>query len=1542
MKKTAFLRSIQACFSIVLLLVLLSSSFTPVYAISIPAEINKQFTPIFIDAGGVSRLRVSIFNPNTFPLTNASWTDNLISQQPGLSIANPANITTNNCGVGSNVSGIPGSTTLSLTNAIVPAQVGATPGECYVEVNVTSTTPDNLVNTIPANHLQATGNDGGTVVNITNTRPASATLTVTEVLPPSLSKGFAPNTISMGNVSTLSITINNNDVDTNLTGTSFTDTLPANVVLANPVSPTLTNCGGAASIAATVGGNTIALTNATVTPNQNCVVTVNVTSAVQGVYVNTIPAGPAGPGSIRTDQGVTNAAPARATLNVQPINVTKQFNATSFQAGGTSTLTITLQNPTASTYTGVSLSDTLPTTPNTNLVYVPGSSTTTCLPNGTTSNTSTTVSLVGGTIPPNSTCTITVNVTTPGGAPPATYTNIIPPRAVSITSHPTATNETQATADVSVYAVGTGMAGSAKSFSDDLFNPGESTRLRIDLFAPADTNLTDFSMIDNLPPGVTVSNSTPAAISGCGIAPPRVLTATTGSTSISLTGGTILAGSLCRIDVWVTSNTPGTVTNTITPANISNNENRDPVGNLTDTLTVYSRENLSISKAFYPPTVSPNGLSVLTITLQNTYPSPLVNTSMTDPLPGSVTDGIVVAPIPDASTTCAGGSITAVPGSQTITMTGGTVPAQVGAVPGICTITVTVQGKDGDATPNNRVNTIPAMNVSGTVQSTGVTINSRNQAQDVLRTERLSIGIVKGFSPTLVYGGASSTMSVQLINPNNAVLTGIAFTDNMSLLLPGIIIANPANFNVGTCSGVLTGNPGDTSFSFSGGTLPANTNCVLTLSVVMNINGNRDNLIPAGAVTTFNGATNPTRTIASLTNLPGANVSKAFTQDPIPVGGTSTLIITIDNTSTIPLTGMGLADTLPGALPAGLEIANPAGSSTTCGAGAQVTATPGLQDIVMTGGSLAANSSCTISVNVTSTVPGSYVNTIPPNSLSNNESASNSAPATATLRVNVNGNPSGLTKIVSATNQAFTTSTGVPPSVIENVAIGEIVTYQVSVVIPPGTYTNATLVDTMERGLAFVACDAIPPQPGLTTSVAGGFNAICATPTVDNAGGVPLPASSADIDRRVTYNFGTLTNAGPADATVTVTYRAMVLDIPANVDGVSLNNSATWTSSAGNIPPVQTTVSIIEPDMTIAKSANVNFIANGSTATFTLIVNHTAVSNTDAFDVVVTDVLPTTVDFVAGSLDCDDGQQDPNVSCTYDPLTRTIRAEWSAFTLLPAGDQGIIRFDVLGNATIPVGGSVTNVANVEWTSIPGPQTTPQSFSNPPNPFATERFYDPADPAPLYNVSSSLVLTPLGAGGGGGGAGAGGNGNNNNADPATVAVGGFLIPVTGFAPDTITKLDIASRPAYNSTNLTIEIPVLKVKTSIVGVQLKKGNWDVSSLQNQAGWLNGTAYPTWEGNSVLTGHAVNINGKAGVFSSLKYLNAGEYIFVYDAGYRYTYKVVSNKHVQPNDITVLQHEEKAYITLITCDIYDEKAGTYLSRVAVRAVLVDIQEIK
>jgi len=185
--------------------------------------------------------------------------------------------------------------------------------------------------------------------------------------------------------------------------------------------------------------------------------------------------------------------------------------------------------------------------------------------------------------------------------------------------------------------------------------------------------------------------------------------------------------------------------------------------------------------------------------------------------------------------------------------------------------------------------------------------------------------------------------------------------------------------------------------------------------------------------------------------------------------------------------------------------------------------------------------------------------------------------------------------------------------------------------------------------------------------------------------------------------------------------------------------------------------------------------------------------------------------------------------------------------------------------------------------------------------------------------------------------------SNNADtvPITIQDGAkTLLPGTGYAPDEQT--DIPQQPqdkAYTATDIVLEIPVLGLKTTIVGVPKKNGAWDVSWLGKQAGWLEGTAFPSWSGNSVLTGHVYDANGLPGPFVNLHKLKYGDQVIIHAYGQRYIFEVRSNQVVDPGDTTAFQHEEKSWLTLVTCKEYDEKTKTYKKRVVVRAVLVKVQ---
>ena len=144
-----------------------------------------------------------------------------------------------------------------------------------------------------------------------------------------------------------------------------------------------------------------------------------------------------------------------------------------------------------------------------------------------------------------------------------------------------------------------------------------------------------------------------------------------------------------------------------------------------------------------------------------------------------------------------------------------------------------------------------------------------------------------------------------------------------------------------------------------------------------------------------------------------------------------------------------------------------------------------------------------------------------------------------------------------------------------------------------------------------------------------------------------------------------------------------------------------------------------------------------------------------------------------------------------------------------------------------------------------------------------------------------------------------------------------------------------------SGLWLEIPSQKMQANIVGVPLAYRNWDVTWLGNDAGWLNGTAYPTWLGNSVITAHVTTARGLPGPFANLKNLGYGNKIVVHQLGEKYTFEVRDTRMVFP-DTTGYTFEHlsgKSYLTLITCQGYNFLTNSYMFRRVVRAVLVKVE---
>jgi len=142
---------------------------------------------------------------------------------------------------------------------------------------------------------------------------------------------------------------------------------------------------------------------------------------------------------------------------------------------------------------------------------------------------------------------------------------------------------------------------------------------------------------------------------------------------------------------------------------------------------------------------------------------------------------------------------------------------------------------------------------------------------------------------------------------------------------------------------------------------------------------------------------------------------------------------------------------------------------------------------------------------------------------------------------------------------------------------------------------------------------------------------------------------------------------------------------------------------------------------------------------------------------------------------------------------------------------------------------------------------------------------------------------------------------------------------------------------------LEIPELGVSISVVGVPQTSDGWDVTWLGSNAGWLNGTAYPTWNGNSVITGHVWDAFNRPGPFIQLKKLQFGDQINIHAFGQVYVYEVRENRLVLPDQTKiVLKHEEMPWVTLVTCENFSAESDSFTNRRMVRAVLVSVNPEK
>ena len=349
---------------------------------------------------------------------------------------------------------------------------------------------------------------------------------------------------------------------------------------------------------------------------------------------------------------------------------------------------------------------------------------------------------------------------------------------------------------------------SVKFFGAASIGVGGSTTLDITVNNQGAVNLNGVTFTDNFPAGLVVSTPN-GLLSAC--TPGSTLgaiTATAGSSSVSLGASTILAGGACTVQVNVTGTTPGAIVNSVTPTDPVAGPGNTAIG----TIAVLPLAPPTITKDFGTAVIQVGTSTTLSFVINAAQA--LSNVSFTDTLPA----GLVVATPNGFVTTCSSGTVTATAGSSTVSLTGLAFPAA-----GACMVQVNVTG----VTSGTKVNS--------------VTVTDSNAGGGNTSTATLNVvsppSITKAFAESqiqLIGSGNPTALTFTISNPNPTTLTGIAFTDTLPT---GLIVATPSVITGSCGGGTITAAAGTNSISLSNATLAASASCTFSANVSATLPG---------------------------------------------------------------------------------------------------------------------------------------------------------------------------------------------------------------------------------------------------------------------------------------------------------------------------------------------------------------------------------------------------------------------------------------------------------------------------------------------------------------------------------------------------------------------------------------------------------------------------------------------------------------------------------------------------------------------------------
>lgn len=583
-------------------------------------------------------------------------------------------------------------------------------------------------------------------------------------------------------------------------------------------------------------------------------IVINVMPTAGGTVVNTAtvsggnePAGNAG-----------NNSASDTTVVYYPPVIAKAFGPNSIQSGGTTTLTITVTNPSGSgvaSVTGLTFSDPFPAGMS---VAAPANLVNTCggsVSPGTNQG-DTILALSGGSIGgPGSSCQISVTVTATGVGTKTNTTG-------EVRSANSGTGNT-ASANLTVTAPGSPLL--RKVSSPSVVGVGESAVLTFTI-TNKNSSTADMGFRDTLPAGVTTVGTTfgGTCTSTGGAALSRQVSS--GNTVITVTGVDLGASASCTVTIPIRAGAAGSYANT--SANISNLLGGLTATDLNDVLEVQA---VTLTKSFAPATIVVNTASTMSLVLTNGAAAPEQNgIAFTETLPA----GVTLAAVP-ASPQC-GGTVTGSAGGSVLAVSGATLAAGLGS----CTITAQVTSAAAGSYTN------ASTNVSGLSANL---VNNVNATLTVTPLPGSIPGIAKTNNQATITPGDSTTYVITVSNTTGATLSGgtaVVFRDPA---VPNLAVNSVSCAGQGGATCPASGSAAMiTAMQGAGGlAIPSMpNNSTVTFTVEAQLTGNPTGLLTNVASASANGGTNTAEDSDAIV-YPGLVNTKTVTVLSDPVNGTS-------------------------------------------------------------------------------------------------------------------------------------------------------------------------------------------------------------------------------------------------------------------------------------------------------------------------------------------------------------------------------------------------------------------------------------------------------------------------------------------------------------------------------------------------------------------------------------------------------------------------------------------------------------------------------